>query len=113
ASLPAAPDSPPSGRDGRLQLSDPDREGARMSFVTGNQPAAPPTWIAPAVPNLERAMAFYGALFGWEFEVGPPETMRYTQCRLGGRRGAALADNPHPEGTRCWWSVCLATRESC
>src|SRR4029450_3892084 len=63
----------------------------------------------PAAPARERAMAFYGALFGWEFEVGvPSETMRYTQCRLGGRRAAALADNPDPEATTFWWNVFLA-----
>ena len=59
-----------------------------MSVVTENQPDGTPTWIDLGIPDLERAMAFYGALFGWEFEVGPPEMMRYTQCLLGGRRVA-------------------------
>ena len=36
-----------------------------MSLVTENQPDGTPTWIDLAVPDLERAMAFYGALFGW------------------------------------------------
>ena len=43
-----------------------------MSFVTENPPDGTPTWIDLGIPDLERAMAFYGALFGWEFEVGPP-----------------------------------------
>ena len=37
-----------------------------MSFVTGNQPDGTPTWIELGVPDLERAMEFYRALFGWE-----------------------------------------------
>jgi len=42
-----------------------------MSYVTENQPDGTPTWIDLGVPDLERAMGFYGSLFGWEFEVGP------------------------------------------
>jgi uncharacterized protein len=70
-----------------------------MSLVTENQPDATPTWIDLAIPDLERAMGFCGALFGWEFQVGPPETMHYTHCLLGGRRVAALAQNPDPAAT--------------
>jgi predicted enzyme related to lactoylglutathione lyase len=80
-----------------------------MSFVTENQPDGTPTWIDLGIPDLERAMAFYGALFGWEFQVGPPEMMRYTQCLLGGRRVAALAENPDPDATAFWWNMYLAT----
>ena len=80
-----------------------------MSVVTENQPDGTPTWIDLGIPDLERAMAFYGAVFGWEFEVGPPETMRYTQCLLGGRRVAALAENPDPDATAFWWNMYLAT----
>ena len=80
-----------------------------MSFVTENQPDGTPTWIDLGIPDLQRAMAFYGALFGWDFEVGPPEMMRYTQCLLGGRRVAALAENPDPAATAFWWNMYLAT----
>ena len=73
-----------------------------MSFVTENQPDGTPTWIDLGIPDLEPAMRFYGALFGWDFQVGPPETMRYTRCLLGGRPVAALAENPDPEASRFW-----------
>jgi predicted enzyme related to lactoylglutathione lyase len=56
-------------------------------------------------------MGFYGALFGWEFQVGPPETMPYTPCLLRGRRVAALARNPDPQATAFWWNVYLATAD--
>ena len=80
-----------------------------MSFVTENPPDGTPTWIDLGIPDLERAMAFYGALFGWEFEVGPPESGGYTQCLLGGRRVAALVQNPDPDATEFWWNMYLAT----
>ena len=54
-------------------------------------------------------MDFYGALFGWEFEVGPPETGHYTMCRLQGRRAVALMPNPDPNADAFWWNVYLAT----
>ena len=81
-----------------------------MSFVTENPPDGTPTWIDLGIPDLEGAMRFYGALFGWEFQVGPPETMRYTHCLLGGRRVAALAEN-HAQADRVWWNMYLATGE--
>jgi uncharacterized protein len=82
-----------------------------VSVVTSNQPDGTPTWIDLGIPDLERAMAFYGALFGWDFEVGPPSSGRYTQCLLGGRRVAALVPNPDPEATAFWWNVYLAATD--
>jgi predicted enzyme related to lactoylglutathione lyase len=89
----------------------PDAEERAMSFVTENQPDGTPTWIDLGIPDLEQAMGFYGALFGWDFQVGPPEMMRYTRCLLGGRPVAALAENPDPEATAFWWNVYLATAD--
>src|ERR1700712_4854001 len=89
-------------------LSVPGSTFAAMSHVTENQPHGTPTWIDLGVPDLDRAMHFYGAVFGWEFEVGPEEYGRYTTCLLDGRRAAALAPHPHPTATEFWWSVCLA-----
>jgi predicted enzyme related to lactoylglutathione lyase len=80
-----------------------------MSHVTQNQPDGTPTWIDLGVPDLERAMQFYGALFGWEFQVGPEEYGRYTTALLHGRRVAALAPNMDPTATEFWWNVYLAT----
>ncbi|GAB3756459.1 VOC family protein [Microlunatus parietis] len=42
-----------------------------MSELTTKQPAGTPTWIDLGIPDLDRAMTFYGAFFGWEFDVGP------------------------------------------
>jgi predicted enzyme related to lactoylglutathione lyase len=80
-----------------------------MSEVTTNQPNGTPTWIDLGIPDLERAMEFYGALFGWEFDVGPEEAGRYTMCLLRGRPVAALMPNPDQAATEFWWNVYFAT----
>ena len=67
-----------------------------MSTVTENAPDGTPTWIDLGIPDLERAMDFYGPLFGWEFDVGPAETGRYTTCLLRGEPVAAMMPNPDP-----------------
>ena len=70
--------------------SGPRRGGVAMDVDT-NQPLGTPTWIDLGVPDLDRALEFYGAVFGWDFDVGPEEFGRYTTCLLRGRRVAALA----------------------
>jgi predicted enzyme related to lactoylglutathione lyase len=80
-----------------------------MSEVTTSQPNGTPTWIDLGIPDLDRAMAFYGAVFGWTFDVGPEEVGRYTMCELRGRRVAALAPNPDPDAREFWWNVHFAT----
>jgi uncharacterized protein len=72
-----------------------------MGHVTGNQPLGTPTWIVLGVPDLERASAFYGALFGWRFErVGP-----YTVGLVDGFAAAAFTSG----GADRLWNVYLAT----
>jgi predicted enzyme related to lactoylglutathione lyase len=80
-----------------------------MSYVTVNQPTGTPTWIDLGIPDLDRAMGFYGAVFGWDFDVGPEQTGRYTMCLLGGRPVAAIAPIPDPDATDFWWNVYFAT----
>ena len=80
-----------------------------MSELTTKQPAGTPTWIDLGIPDLDRAMTFYGALFGWEFDVGPAEFGHYTQCLLRGRPVAAIRPNPDPDATDFWWNVYFAT----
>jgi uncharacterized protein len=74
--------------------------------VDTNQPLGTPTWIDLGVPDLDRALAFYGPVFGWEFDIGPEELGRYTMCLLRGRRVAAIAAQSAPA---VFWNVYLAT----
>jgi predicted enzyme related to lactoylglutathione lyase len=76
--------------------------------VDTNQPLGTPTWIDLGVPDLDRALTFYGSVFGWEFDVGPEENGRYTTCLLRGRRVAALSAQ-HDADAGCFWNVYLAT----
>lgn len=62
--------------------------------VTANQPDGTPTWIDLGVPDVERAAAFYRAVFGWEIEIGPAETGYYSMCLLRGKAVAALSTPP-------------------
>nr|WP_255025003.1 VOC family protein [Rhodococcus sp. GA1] len=80
-----------------------------MSAVTTNQPLGTPTWIDLGIPDLDRAMAFYGSVLGWEFDIGPEEYGRYTMCLLGGKKVAALMPNLDENATEFWWNVYLAT----
>ncbi|MGC5022418.1 VOC family protein [Micromonospora sp. DT47] len=82
-----------------------------MSYVTANQPDGTPTWIDLGIPDLDRAMGFYRALFGWEYEVGPAETGHYTMCLLNGRPVAAIMPNPDSAATEFWWSMYFATAD--
>jgi predicted enzyme related to lactoylglutathione lyase len=75
--------------------------------LTTAQPPGTPTWIDLGVPDLDRATDFYGALFGWEFDVGPEETGRYTLCRLRGKAVAGMMPDPEPENTD--WNLYFAT----
>ena len=54
-----------------------------MSAVTTNQPLGTPTWIDLGIPDLDRAMAFYGSALGWEFVSDPWECTRWRPRRSG------------------------------
>jgi predicted enzyme related to lactoylglutathione lyase len=51
-----------------------------------------PCWQDLLSADRPAETVFYGALLGWAFDVGPPETGNYTMCLLRGRRVAGLAD---------------------
>ncbi|WP_426309875.1 VOC family protein [Cellulosimicrobium sp. E-16] len=56
-------------------------------------PHGVPCWVDTEQPDVDAALAFYGALFGWEFEDRlPPGTgERYVVASLGGQDVAAVA----------------------
>jgi predicted enzyme related to lactoylglutathione lyase len=76
--------------------------------VDTNQPLGTPTWIDVGVPDLDRALEFYGSVFGWEFSIGPEEYGRYTTCLLRGRPVAAISTEYEPASGPAW-RVYLAT----
>ncbi|MCZ4101350.1 VOC family protein [Streptomyces sp. So13.3] len=82
-----------------------------MSYVTSNPPDGTPTWIDLVVPDRERAMEFYRALFGWEYAVGSAESGHCTMCLLRGKPVAALVQDPErePAGASPRWTMYIAT----
>jgi predicted enzyme related to lactoylglutathione lyase len=57
-----------------------------------------PSWVDHSSADPEKARAFYGALFGWDIEVGPPEAGGYAIAHLRGKPVAGIgpAMNPGP-----------------
>lgn len=63
-------------------------------------------WVDASVPDLDRAAAFYGALFGWEF-APPPGTdgSDYLLARRDGRVAAGLVRSVGRPGWNSYVSV--------
>jgi predicted enzyme related to lactoylglutathione lyase len=66
-----------------------------------------PCWVDTGHPDPDAAVAFYGGLFGWEFEdVMPPGAgVKYFMARIRGLDAAAVGSAPEagPPGAR--WSM--------
>jgi uncharacterized protein len=76
----------------------PDRDG----YIPGV-----PCWIDTSQPDPEKAVDFYGGLFGWEFEdVLPPESEgEYFIGRLAGRDAAAVGSIPAGMPEMAMWNT--------
>ncbi len=66
-----------------------------------------PCWIDTSQPDPEAAVAFYGGLFGWEFEdVMPPGApAKYFIARLRGRAVAAVGSIPESAQPTAMWDT--------
>lgn len=67
--------------------------------------AGTPSWFDLMTPDLDGALKFYGGLFGWTFDVGSPETGRYTMAKVGGRNAAGIGTQPPGASFPSAWSV--------
>ncbi|MEO3786183.1 VOC family protein [Actinocorallia sp. B10E7] len=82
------------------------------------EPYAPgaPCWIDLVVPDQQAALDFYRELFGWQGEIGPPETGGYSVCTLNGRPVAgimtATPSGPGVPDPPPAWTVYLATDDA-
>jgi predicted enzyme related to lactoylglutathione lyase len=83
-----------------------------MSVRHESWPTGTPAWVDLAVPDLATAREFYGALLGWEFWEGAPETGFYTTCVKNGEPAAALGTPMAGDGTPPAWTVYLATDDA-
>jgi uncharacterized protein len=66
-----------------------------------------PCWVDTSQPDPEAAVAFYGGLFGWEFEDAmPPDSAgKYFIARLGGGDVAAVGSQPEGAPPRAAWNT--------
>jgi uncharacterized protein len=66
-----------------------------------------PCWIDTSQPDPEAAVAFYGDLFGWEFEdVMPPGSEgKYFIARIQGGDVAAVGSIPEPAPPAAMWNT--------
>ncbi|TQF16340.1 VOC family protein [Myxococcus llanfairpwllgwyngyllgogerychwyrndrobwllllantysiliogogogochensis] len=64
-----------------------------------------PTWMDLTTPDLERSRAFYSALFGWTYLIGPEESGFYSMCQLNGRMVAGIGLKPKDAPYPTAWSV--------
>jgi uncharacterized protein len=78
---------------------------------TNSHAAGTPSWVDLMTPDLDKALAFYGPLFGWEFSTGPAETGYYTMCRKGGRNAAGLGQLPQSASFPPAWALYFATED--
>ncbi len=70
-------------------------------------PAGTPCWVDLGTDDVARARVFYETLFGWDTQVGPPESGGYVMCEIDGRPVAGLGPKMGPprlppRGLRTW-----------
>ncbi len=80
-----------------------------MSVRREPWPEGAPAWVDLMAPDRPRALNFYGPLFGWRFEEGPPESGYYTNCLKDGEPVAGVSETlPGPQGMPSVWTTYLA-----
>lgn len=71
-------------------------------------PAGTPCWSDLGVDSVDKAAAFYGALFGWEIERGGEEVGGYSMAKVDGKNVVGLGAKQSPEQPSSWTTY-LAT----
>ncbi|WP_354642600.1 VOC family protein [Kitasatospora camelliae] len=67
-----------------------------------------PCWVSLMTGDLGDAMAFYGALLGWEFEPGPDQLGAYVRASLHGAKVAGLGVTPAGTDYPVEWTTYFA-----
>jgi uncharacterized protein len=65
-------------------------------MLSTNYVPGAPIWVDLGTPDVDAAAAFYGAVFGWEFESAGPEAEGYGMLKLNGKTVAALGPQMAP-----------------
>lgn len=86
-------------------------------MTTRDEPWTPgtPCWVDLIVTgddSVEKAAAFYGELFGWDCQQGPPEAAGYRMCLVNDRAAAGIGPGPQSLDVPSVWSTYLATADA-
>jgi len=81
-----------------------------MTNIDDHLPGTP-CWFDLMTPDLPASRAFYGAVFGWEFAVGPAEAGFYTRCQARGRDAAGMGQLPTGSPFPSAWTVYFAVED--
>src|SRR5258705_11595926 len=89
------------------------QKGAPMLERDGYLPGVP-CWIDTSQPDPDAAVAFYGGLFGWEFEdVMPPGSEgKYFMARLRGGDVAAVGSVPAAAPPMAMWDTDISVESA-
>jgi hypothetical protein len=73
-----------------------------------------PCWVDTTQADPEAAVAFYGELFGWEFEDVVPDDSptRYFMARLGGGDVAAVSSQPEGGSGPAAWNTYVRVEDA-
>jgi uncharacterized protein len=75
-------------------------------------PAGTPCWVDLGVGDIGRARTFYGGLFGWDIQEGPPEAGGYSMCEVDGRPVAGIGPKMGPDEAPAAWTTYLASDDA-
>lgn len=67
-----------------------------------------PCWVDLWTKDRPAAMDFYAAVFGWEYEVAPPEQHSYTIAKIGGRSVGGIVTPPGNDNAPVTWITYLS-----
>lgn len=79
-----------------------------MSVVNGHAPGTP-SWFDLMTSDAAAARDFYGAVLGWTYEVGGPETGFYAMAMKDGQPVAGIGQKPADAPWPSAWSVYFDT----
>ncbi|HWC83948.1 MAG TPA: VOC family protein [Pseudonocardiaceae bacterium] len=74
-------------------------------------PEGTPCWVDLSVDDLDKAVAFYSGLFGWQIQRGGAEVGGYSMAEVDGRSVAGLGPKMAP-GAPTAWTTYLAVADA-
>lgn len=78
-----------------------------MPEVTANAAPGTPCWVDLGIPDAQRAMEFYRAVFGWEFTEAAAEYGGYINALKNGKKVAGIMGQQ--DAPAAWWGMYFAT----